>query len=281
MSFNFFHKKRDAITTQIPGNRYSTGFGYVALPKDIDKQEYVNNCLRSNSITLLLENGGWIDNVPVAMGLFNYINFPDTPAQLGSQVVYSSINLTGWLFITAVLPKSDEAISYNEYQFVNTRMHDNGFVGIVADAFKQFINITVSSAKEKIGSFNLTVSNKDKTAKLNVRVKGSKNTDIEGSENKEILGTKTTTVDGEYKIKVGEHEIEIAEDGITIYSGASIDIVSETSTISLDDAGINIDAGENPITVGGNHEVLYSKIPLLTEIVDVSQIGVSTKVKVG
>jgi len=276
-----FGNRKYGVTSQRAGTRYVTGFGYVALPKDLDRDKYINNCLRTNSITILFENGGWADNVPVAKGLFEHIEFPDDPEKLGSQVVYSSLNATGWLFITAVLPKNNEVVVTNELQFVNQRSGSNGVVSIVGDALKQFVNITVSSFKKGMGSFNLSVSNPDKTAKLNVRVKGSKNSDIEGSENKEILGTKTTTVDGEYKIKVGEHEIEIAEDGITIYSDASIDIVSETNTISLDDSGINIDAGENPITVGGNHEVLYSKIPLVTEIVDVSQIGVSTKVKVG
>jgi len=201
-----FGNRKYGVTTQRAGTRYYTGFGYVALPKDLDRDKYINNCLRTNSITILFENGGWADNVPVAKGLFEHIEFPDDPEKLGSQVVYSSLNATGWLFITAVLPKNNEVVVTNELQFVKQRSGSNGVVSIVGDALKQFVNITVSSFKKGMGSFNLSVSNPDKTAELNVRVKGSKNSDIEGSENKEILGTKTTTVSDKYVINVSEDD---------------------------------------------------------------------------
>ena len=75
--------------------------------------------------------------------------------------------------------------------------------------------------------------------------------------------------------------ITIGDSGINIDAGDS-DIIlnNSTSSISISDSGIDIDS-DNPITIGGSKEVLYSKIPNATQILDVSQIGVSTKVTVG
>lgn len=75
----------------------------------------------------------------------------------------------------------------------------------------------------------------------------------------------------------GGHLVELDDDtrAITITD-------SNGNILTMDDSGIAIDAGNNPIFIGkGGKQILYSLVPNATSIADVSQIGVSQKVKVG
>ncbi len=74
----------------------------------------------------------------------------------------------------------------------------------------------------------------------------------------------------------GGHIIEFDDTAKAITITSSLGRV-----ISMDDSGISIDAGDDPIFIGGTNQVLYSKVPNSTEITHISEIGVSDKIKVG
>lgn len=84
-------------------------------------------------------------------------------------------------------------------------------------------------------------------------------------------------------LKLKDNEITINESGILIENknNGNIRLKNKSNDISLTDAGINIDSGENSVYINGSNNVLYSKIPDATQIIDVSEIGISKNVKVG
>jgi hypothetical protein len=76
--------------------------------------------------------------------------------------------------------------------------------------------------------------------------------------------------------------IKIDDSGIIIDSmNGDIQINAGDNVIQMTDSGINIDSGDKNVSINGSNQVLYSKIPGSTEIIDFSQIGVSKKVKIG
>lgn len=76
--------------------------------------------------------------------------------------------------------------------------------------------------------------------------------------------------------------IKIDDSGITIEAlNDDVQINAGNNVIQMTNSGINIDSSDKSVYLNGSNEVLYSKIPGLTTISDVSQIGVSKKVKVG
>ena len=52
------------------------------------------------------------------------------------------------------------------------------------------------------------------------------------------------------------------------------------SGVEISEDGVNIDSGNGQVTINGDFEALYNTIPG-TPIANVSQIGVSKKVKIG
>lgn len=69
--------------------------------------------------------------------------------------------------------------------------------------------------------------------------------------------------------------------GVTLQMDEDVVIRTYDSQIVMASTGITIDAGENKVFINGEFQVLYAKTPGATEILDVSQIGVSQSVKVG
>ena len=92
------------------------------------------------------------------------------------------------------------------------------------------------------------------------------------------------------EIKIFENTITINNKNATITiddTGISVDasegdiiLHNDAHHISITDAGIDI-ASDKSITVGGQYNVLYSLVPDTPAIKDVSEIGVSKKVRVG
>jgi len=97
------------------------------------------------------------------------------------------------------------------------------------------------------------------------------------------------TPDGQ-EIKILENAITINNKNATLTiddTGISVDatkgdvmLYNDDHHISITDAGIDIDS-DKAITVGGQFNVLYSLVPDAPSIQDVSEIGVSKKVRVG
>jgi len=75
-------------------------------------------------------------------------------------------------------------------------------------------------------------------------------------------------------------EVSMDKEGIYLSSSAVIHISNGDTKVQITEEGINIDSSKS-IYLGGDKAILYSKVPGLTAIADVAQIGISKKVKVG
>ena len=224
------------VTTQASGVRHPFGFGYVVIPKDADRNVYIESCLRTFTVTMLLENGGWIDNVPVFKSAFNEIEFPETSNELGSQVFWGNIGMLGFPAIVSVGLKTNEFFVVKENQFVNQKNTKDGTVEVRGDAKQVTYNIIVNSTVSKKGVFNVLVSNSDKTAQFNTTVKGTKKTDIEGSETINV----TDTIN--FNIGSGENitKISIVDGkGISIEDNFGNKITTEKDLIKLNEGDNN------------------------------------------
>lgn len=79
-----------------------------------------------------------------------------------------------------------------------------------------------------------------------------------------------------------ELSIVINNDGIILWGGdKDIILKNEHAAINITDAGVEIDTADLAISLNGNMEVVYNKIPGADEILDLTQLGISKTVRVG
>ena len=55
--------KKYISTRSSSGVKDNVGVGFVAIPGGVNKKKFIDRCYRTGTISLLLENGGLIDDV--------------------------------------------------------------------------------------------------------------------------------------------------------------------------------------------------------------------------
>lgn len=132
-----------------------------------------------------------------------------------------------------------------------------------------------------VDEFNNKISINEKGVEINDKngnnIKTHEN-GIEATIGDSKIAAKKNVVGMSFKGKV----IKIDDSGITIEANnEDIQINAGDNVIQMTESGINIDGGEKKVSIGGSKNVLYSLMPGLTTIQDVSQIGISKNITVG
>lgn len=159
----------------VGGKRDSAGIGNVIIPSGQDKNKYIQNCLRTGTISIVLESGGVIDNVLVTKSAINSIDFPLDYDLLGSQVVWVNQPRKQQPIIIGIISKTNEFINVNK-ETSSMRRSNKDFVGdILIDANKGIVIVNSTSTNDKSGDIYVISYNRAKTSKLNVKVSGEIN----------------------------------------------------------------------------------------------------------
>jgi len=164
--------------TQIEGERFNCGIGFIAIPSDIDREVYIRSCYKQNRVSIKTRDGGFINRVPVGKNCINLIEFPLTFKDSGSPVVWVNEPNHNQPIIIEVLNKDEEYFDLVEHQSRFIRKYKNNLVEIVSSPKNSYIGITVDS--EDDSEIYLNVYNKNKTGKLNITVQGDVNISTEG-----------------------------------------------------------------------------------------------------
>lgn len=298
------------VSTRSISKRNSAGVGYIVLPVDIDRNRYIASCYRKGTLSIVLEDGGHIDDVLLLKESFDKIVFPESSNELGSLVFWVNIPKKNQPVIIGTISKSNEFVSLNENEFSLKRESKFGFVEISGNGKNTDINVIVNSNQGR-GKINIIASNTSATAELNVKVKGDVNVyssnDINLSVERAIninvgnsllkikKGQSLTYIDqfgneiglkeGEIIIKSTSGKIITIDDkgGIIIDATetGNVEIKSGKSIIELSEQGVSIDVGDKELWLNGNNKVLYAKSEEATVIQSFEDIGISESTKVG
>lgn len=167
-------------------------FGYIGLPTDMDREQFITLCHQSKTVSVRTEIGGFHNHVPISLDDLNVITFPETYKDLGSGVVLGCSSEKEKYFILKVFEPTSELLDTKENQFKIKRHYNGSSVEVTGSGKDKFIGITVDSSdkEEGSGTFYVSVSNKSKSAKLKVEVLG----------NIELFSEKKTTINSSEKI---------------------------------------------------------------------------------
>jgi hypothetical protein len=291
------------------GDLWSGGIAYVALPQDIDRSIYINECYRSGRISIKMEDGSLFNQAPISLEILNFIDFPLKAGELGSAVVFLNEAVHNHPIIVGRVQKSDELGSGRERVFQIYRKFNDKLVGLIGDVERGVFSLNVN-AGDKVGQIYIGLDNDANDNTLEIEVAGdvvlkttnktlienqnefrsviSKSSEdkdepsvIAQTRDKILAGAKQVVINGEEisAIHYKGYRITINDNGISIDAlDKDVIIQSGDSKVQLKDSGILIEGGK--ISLNGSYEVLYNKVPG-APIANVGQIGVSKKVRVG
>ena len=264
-----------------PTLRKSINTGYIIVPTNVDRDKFIALCLRTERFSILVENGGgFLHKCYITKAALRDVEFPAVNQLLGSAVTFFTEPYAGKAIITGVVSKNDDPSINKESTIVFKKTKNGNYALLSVDGNGQVTIDVIGTAKA--GKLNINVRNDDYSAEVNLHVKGNINIYTEGNiDINTVGGDITMTTDQTISMVNGDSSVKVDTTGVSIDSGKKdILIYNDDSSIGITDSGIELDSNQ-PIFINGQKNVLYSKVPDATEILDVSEIGVSTKVKVG
>lgn len=235
-------KIKKNIGKQGTGKRQSAGIAYIHIPLDTDRDKYIFNCLRTHTVSLITEDGQYIPKVNIGKMLIQFIDFPEDTGKVGSPVVWVNIPFYNEPVVIDVLSPSDEMQGgLEEKQFKFRRSNGNAVVEISGRGKKGQLFINVDGDDDDSGRVYINIRNKSKTGKLNLKIQGDIEADVEGKV--ELL------VSDEFKVEVSDPN---DDENISIITATKEQILIESNAIKHN-------AGESPMVLGDKQQELEDK----------------------
>jgi len=156
--------------TPVSDLKYSAGVAYIALPTDLERNVYINDCYQNFRVSVWGEDGSFMNRVPIPPEILNFIEFPADEKQKGSPVIYVTDELQSQPVIIARFPYTNQLGDGKENEFSIKRNFNNSFVDIRGNAEKNFCSIAVDGGNNS-GNLYIKVSGADGTV-FNIEVTG-------------------------------------------------------------------------------------------------------------
>lgn len=164
--------------------RNSCGIGYVILSRGQDKDTYISSSFRNNRVSIITTDSEVIPNCIVAKNAWQYLEFPDTIDQRGSQVLWINIPHQNRVVILDIVHKRDELNPIQSTsQFKFQRKVGENIVTIQGDGKTGVINIISQGANKGEGEMYVKILNENELAILDIYVQGIVTVDIENELN--------------------------------------------------------------------------------------------------
>ena len=251
-----------------------SGIGYVVIPDNDTRDEYINNCYYSCTVTI---DGGYgysyIENVPIPLELLQQIKFPLKEDEVGSRVFWVRENTFNRPVIVGILNNLYEpngmAAGQNRYvQEINGNV-----VEIFMDANTAEMNIKVTGSKNNPSKINV-ISNTNEDSEINVTSSGkvkisAKNLIVEAFKDA-VFTLKKNDSKELLKIESNDTQLKITDqfdNKVTLKDG-EIDVVSDK---------INHNGGNEPMVLGNTlKESLSNLIDAILSMTMVTPTGASS-----
>lgn len=211
-------KKKSIGTQEAPGRRYNSGFAYIYLPTDVDREKYIQNCFRTKTVTIIDENGQVQNRIPIDKEKLNYINFPDSLNELGSPILWQNIKPYNSIVITNVFEFGDEFKFQDEQELILNREKGENVAEISLNG-GEGRGVFSFFGSDRGGELEISVKNQEKTGKLKVEVFGDYENYVDGNINTELTN--------QIKFRIFDPEVDDKETTFKYKKGEGFSYVDE------------------------------------------------------
>ena len=251
-----------------------SGIGYIVIPDNDTRDEYINNCYYSCTVTI---DGGYgysfIENVPIPLELLQQIKFPLKEDKVGSRVFWVRENTFNRPVIVGILNNLYEPNGMVAGQNRYVQEINGNVVEIFMDANTAEMNIKVTGSKNNPSKINV-ISNTNEDSEINVTSSGkvkisAKNLIVEAFKDA-VFTLKKNDSKELLKIESNDTQLKITDqfdNEVTLKDG-EIDVLSDK---------INHNGGNEPMVLGNKlKESLSNLIDAILSMTMVTPTGTSS-----
>lgn len=148
------------------------GIGYIIIPSDVNREEFIENCYLNEEVSVYPETGGTCyNNVKISVNCLNNLEFPEGEG-FGSCVVYILHPTQKIPIVVGILSKKDEGFTLNYKLFKLMKSLGSNSVSITGDGVNGNLIINVHSEEDEGGQIVIDVNNFSQTGLFKLSVKG-------------------------------------------------------------------------------------------------------------
>lgn len=157
----------------IEGDREVITLWQVVVPVDMDRVDYIQQCLMTSTISIIGREGGIVHDIPCPDFSLQQIDFPQK-GELGSQIICGNVQVDGneQLVVLNVIRTRDKVFTNIENAYRLQKISDKGEAEITIKGKKGDIYLSVSSTEEDGGNVIINVTNAQDSGKLELNVNG-------------------------------------------------------------------------------------------------------------
>lgn len=243
----------------------SGGIGWVVIPSEINREQYIRDCYRTHTLTINAGIGcGFFNNIPVAENVIQNIEFPDDKNNRGSAVVWIKDSVTNLPVVIAEIRRQNDYYNLDENQiFIKRSTKDNTkSIKILADGNSPTLFIDVSSKSDNPSKINIKLTSKNKNSVLNLDCDNQ----INITSAQEINAISESKISMKIK-KEGEIKTELsytAGEGLNYQDEFGNKIICEDNKVNIVSKNIIHNEGSESMVLGDTLSKLLSQ--LISEI---------------
>ena len=250
-----------------------SGVGFIVVPDDETRQDYIDTCYRTMTVTM---NGGYgygyISNVKILEEALQKIKFPLKSTERGTAVFWVRENFTNRPIIIGVVPDGDYTNLLNEGQGRYVQQVGERVVEIFEDATNGVLNISVVSDTEHPAKIRIKASSGNTESVLEVESDGmvrALGNQVEAIARQDFKIALKNLVDEELISFSGDAEkaeykdqfntqITFNEENVNLSTEIDVNITAKDSVVNLTskevniktDDKLNLDSGKEPMVLG-------------------------------
>lgn len=277
-----------------------SGVGFIVVPDDETRQDYIDTCYRTMTVTM---NGGYgygyISNVKILEEALQKIKFPLKSTERGTAVFWVRENFTNRPIIIGVIPTGDYTNLLNEGQGRYVQQVGERVVEIFEDASNGVLNINVVSDTEHPANIRIKASSGNTESVLEVesdgivRALGNQVEAIARQDFKialknfvdeELISFSGDAEKSEYKDQFNT-QITLNEENVSLSTEIDVNITAKDSVVNLiskevnitTDDKLNLDSGKEPMVLGDTLKgILNDLCSALQKMTVMTPVGASS-----
>lgn len=158
------------------GTKIHINIGYIIVPPDVDRDNFIANCYSKEEVSIYPETGGTSYNrVKITCDALQTIEFPEEGDAFGSMVLFFLHPIQRYPIVFGVLDKKNECKLLQWKQFKLVKSYKNSEVDIVGDAARSSLLIKVKGGNGNSSNFTIMVQDPESKGTLNLMVQGNIN----------------------------------------------------------------------------------------------------------
>lgn len=250
----------------------SAGVGFVVVPEEVDRNQYIRDCYRTNTVTINGGKGyGYFSGVNVDVNVMQNIEFPVDKDNRGTPVVWVKDAISQLPVIVATLRKQNGYYSLDQNQRrIYVGNGDRG-IEIMLDGNNSSLQISMVGDSEEYSEFNINLSSSKKNSVFNlfsdseINVTAEKNLNIVSNDNLDIKITKK----GEEKVT-----ITCNDKGWLYKDEFNNELEIKKGEINIKSDKINHNDGNEPMVLGDTlANILNDLLSAIEKITVISPTG--------